>query len=260
MNSDVSQTEDPVSVALIQEINAVGAVGDIGVAGGAALGVVAHVHHQAVAGDDADLARLGVIGRVAVAGVPGPAVIGVEDQLIGHKKGDSFTIDIKFPSDYEETSLAGQTAQFDVKINRVYSSMTPDLAVSGVVDGSKVLQYPKKMEDEWKDSFLTQFRLYSTDSTSDASALLKENGYDEAGFMDLIHTSLKQDLVYQAILDREGITKDSDEYKKMTETVLKGLSFSSASDAAASGVTEQELRLNTEEKLVESIVVRYEKK
>ena len=32
--------------------------------------------------------------------------------------GDSFTIDIKFPSDYEETSLAGQTAQFDVKINR----------------------------------------------------------------------------------------------------------------------------------------------
>ena len=78
--------------------------------------------------------------------------------------------------------------------------------------------------------------------------------------MDLIHTSLKQDLVYQAILDREGITKDSDEYKKMTETVLKGLSFSSASDAAASGVTEQELRLNTEEKLVESIVVRYEKK
>ena len=190
----------------------------------------------------------------------GSFVKGFEDQLIGHKKGDSFTIDIKFPSDYEETSLAGQTAQFDVKINRVYSSMTPDLAVSGVVDGSKVLQYPKKMEDEWKDSFLTQFRLYSTDSTSDASALLKENGYDEAGFMDLIHTSLKQDLVYQAILDREGITKDSDEYKKMTETVLKGLSFSSASDAAASGVTEQELRLNTEEKLVESIVVRYEKK
>ena len=190
----------------------------------------------------------------------GSFVKGFEDQLIGHKKGDSFTIDIKFPSDYEETSLAGQTAQFDVKINRVYSSMTPDLAVSGVVDGSKVLQYPKKMEDEWKDSFLTQFRLYSTDSTSDASALLKENGYDEAGFMDLIHTSLKQDLVYQAILDREGITKDSDEYKKMTETVLKGLGFSSASDAAASGVTEQELRLNTEEKLVESIVVRYEKK
>ncbi|MBL0725792.1 MAG: trigger factor [Alphaproteobacteria bacterium] len=44
-----------------------------------------------------------------------------EDQLIGHKVGDEFTVDVTFPQQYQQTSLAGKKAQFKVKINKIHS-------------------------------------------------------------------------------------------------------------------------------------------
>lgn len=43
---------------------------------------------------------------------------GFEDQLVGHKVGEEFTIDVVFPEDYAE-NLAGKPAQFDIKINSI---------------------------------------------------------------------------------------------------------------------------------------------
>lgn len=43
---------------------------------------------------------------------------GFEDQLIGHKAGDTFDITVTFPEDYEET-LAGKTATFHITLNEV---------------------------------------------------------------------------------------------------------------------------------------------
>lgn len=51
---------------------------------------------------------------------------GFEDQLVGHKAGEEFTIDVVFPENYSE-DLAGKAAQFEIKINSVKESKHAEL-------------------------------------------------------------------------------------------------------------------------------------
>lgn len=45
---------------------------------------------------------------------------GFEDQLIGHKVGDKVTVNVTFPENYSNSSVAGKDAVFDVTINGIY--------------------------------------------------------------------------------------------------------------------------------------------
>jgi trigger factor len=51
---------------------------------------------------------------------------GFEEQLVGHKVGDEFTIDVVFPEDYSE-NLAGKPAQFEIKMNSIKANNYPEL-------------------------------------------------------------------------------------------------------------------------------------
>jgi len=50
----------------------------------------------------------------------GQFISGFEDQLIGHKVGETVEVNVTFPSDYSEASLQGKAAVFTVKINGIY--------------------------------------------------------------------------------------------------------------------------------------------
>lgn len=56
----------------------------------------------------------------------GAFIPGFEDQLIGHKSGEEFDIDIKFPAEYAE-NLAGKDAVFKIKINEIKQKELPEL-------------------------------------------------------------------------------------------------------------------------------------
>lgn len=49
----------------------------------------------------------------------GAFIPGFEDQVIGHKSGDEFDVNVKFPSDYHAENLAGRDARFAVKVHEV---------------------------------------------------------------------------------------------------------------------------------------------
>jgi trigger factor len=44
---------------------------------------------------------------------------GFEDQLVGSKSGDSRTIKVTFPTDYQAEELRGKDAEFDVTVQKV---------------------------------------------------------------------------------------------------------------------------------------------
>ncbi|MDY6352275.1 MAG: trigger factor [Lachnospiraceae bacterium] len=50
-----------------------------------------------------------------------------EDQLVGHKAGDEFDVNVTFPEDYQEKSLAGKPAVFAIKVNEVKTKEIPQL-------------------------------------------------------------------------------------------------------------------------------------
>ena len=67
----------------------------------------------------------------------GAFIPGFEDQVIGHKAGDEFTIDVTFPEEYQEESLKGQPVQFEIKINELKVKELPELDDDFVKDVSE---------------------------------------------------------------------------------------------------------------------------
>ena len=57
----------------------------------------------------------------------GAFIPGFEEQIIGHKSGDEFDVNVKFPSDYHAENLAGQDARFAVKVHEVRKHKLPEL-------------------------------------------------------------------------------------------------------------------------------------
>ena len=57
----------------------------------------------------------------------GAFIPGFEDQVIGHKAGDEFDVNVKFPSDYHAANLAGKDARFAIKVHEVRKHILPEL-------------------------------------------------------------------------------------------------------------------------------------
>ena len=52
---------------------------------------------------------------------------GFAEGIIGHKKGDEFTIDVTFPENYAEEKLKGVPAQFKIKLIKIRQRILPEL-------------------------------------------------------------------------------------------------------------------------------------
>ena len=57
----------------------------------------------------------------------GAFIPGFEDQIIGHKTGDEFDVNVKFPSEYHADNLAGKDARFEVVLHEVRKQILPEL-------------------------------------------------------------------------------------------------------------------------------------
>ena len=57
----------------------------------------------------------------------GAFIPGFEDQVIGHKVGDKFDVNVKFPADYHAENLADKDARFEVEIHEIRKHILPEL-------------------------------------------------------------------------------------------------------------------------------------
>ncbi len=57
----------------------------------------------------------------------GSFIPGFEEQIVGHKAGDEFDIEVKFPDDYAAEELKGKAATFKIKVNEVKYKELPAL-------------------------------------------------------------------------------------------------------------------------------------
>lgn len=57
----------------------------------------------------------------------GAFIPGFEDQVIGHRAGDEFDVNVKFPAEYHAANLAGKDARFAVKVHEVRKHTLPEL-------------------------------------------------------------------------------------------------------------------------------------
>lgn len=95
------------------------------------------VEREAQNGDTVNLDFEGFVDGVAFEGGKGEKfdlqlgsgtfIPGFEDQLVGKKAGDECDVNVTFPEEYGEKSLAGKPAVFKCKVNEVKESQKPEL-------------------------------------------------------------------------------------------------------------------------------------
>ena len=78
----------------------------------------------------------------------GSFIPGFEDQLIGAKAGDELDVNITFPQDYQEKSLAGKDAVFKVKVNEVRQYELPQLDEHFVQEVSETAENMEQLREE----------------------------------------------------------------------------------------------------------------
>ena len=93
--------------------------------------------YKAQNGDVAVIDFTGFIGKDAFEGGAakkhhlilgsGAFIPGFEDQIIGHKTGDEFDVNVTFPKEYHAENLAGKKARFAVKIHEIRKHILPEL-------------------------------------------------------------------------------------------------------------------------------------
>lgn len=81
----------------------------------------------------------------------GGMIDGFEDQIVGHKSGETFDIEVTFPEDYGKDDLNGRDAVFKITINKVYKMKLP----------------------EYNNEFVTSYTNYKT--TAELEDAIREN-------------------------------------------------------------------------------------
>lgn len=90
---------------------------------------------------------------------------GFEEQIVGHKTGDEFDIQVQFPEEYTE-DLSGKVADFHIVLNEIYTSEVPELTDEWVQENSDksdtVDEYKEEIRDYCVDQQLaTEMRMHS---------------------------------------------------------------------------------------------------
>ncbi|MGN1133096.1 MAG: trigger factor [Oscillospiraceae bacterium] len=84
----------------------------------------------------------------------GQFIPGFEDAIVGHNSGESFDINVTFPEDYQEKSLAGAPAVFKINLKSISKKEVPELdddLIKDTTEFNTVDEYKadikKKLED-----------------------------------------------------------------------------------------------------------------
>ena len=106
-------------------------------------------------GDIADIDFEGFVDGVAFEGGKaehysltlgsGSFIPGFEEQIVGHKTGEEFTITVKFPDDYQAEELKGKEAEFKINLHEIKAKELPEVDDEFVKDVSD-----KETLDEYK--------------------------------------------------------------------------------------------------------------
>lgn len=162
----------------------------------------------------------------------GSFIEGFEEGLIGHKKGEEVSLDLKFPDNYTSEEMAGKEVNFAVTINSISVKTIPKLTDELVKENTDY-----DTMSAYKDSIEEDLKKQNEESAEQASQRdifnkvidnCKVTGYDEAEVKELVDKEF------------ENFKQTASSYESMGygyEDVLKMYGYTSE-DEVKTGITE----------------------
>jgi trigger factor len=181
----------------------------------------------------------------------GMFIPGFEDQLLGVKAGDSKTITVTFPADYQAKDLAGQEAKFDVTVQAVKiegeSKVDEDFAKSMGFEGlAKLRELVRgQLEQEQNGLTRTQMKRALLDQLAAGHDFDVPEQMVEAEF-EQIWAQLEQEAARSddPEASRKEIEAEKDDYRRIAvRRVRLGLLLSEIGQANNIQVTQQEMSM-----------------
>lgn len=170
----------------------------------------------------------------------GRFIDGFEEGIIGHKKGESFDLNLTFPKDYQSEELAGQAVVFSVNLKKIETKVLPELNDEFVTmvkgEDTTVKEYKKEIKD-----------------------ILKLKAESD-------HQALKEQQITDALLKKTEVKKypekELERYKKMVTDQYQQIADATESEYKEvveqySGMTEEDFNKQLD-KQIKEIVKRQE--
>ena len=151
----------------------------------------------------------------------GSFIPGFEDQVAGHAIGDEFDVNVPFPADYHEKSLAGKDSTFKCRLNSLKLNEKPELNDDFVKDVSEfdtVAEYTADVKAK-----LEEAKKKAADSEVESKLMEELVGKMEADIPQVMFDAEAENLVrdYDTRLRMQGL--DLSTYIKYTGQTLEQL-------------------------------------
>ena len=144
----------------------------------------------------------------------GNFIPGFEEQIVGHSTGDEFTIDVKFPEDYQAENLKGKDAQFKIKLHEIKAKELPEVDDDFVKDVSEkdtVAEYREELKEQIKKRLESEYDRDLDDKLTNAVIEKVEGEIPEQMFDNEANQMLRE---MDMRLRQQGM--DFDTYMKYT--------------------------------------------
>ncbi len=207
----------------------------------------------------------------------GEMIEGFEEAIIGKNVGDKVTVDLVFPEDYDDESVAGQNVTFEITLNQIEEYVEPELTDEFVKENleyenieafreatrnSLVESLMEDAREEAQSGLIAEimdnstFEMVEDEIEAYREAMIEEYeayaemygmaygdflemfmGTTEETFAEdskgMAEESIKNILIYQAIIDKEDLGITEKEYKKAIKEMAKEYEYDSVEEFEA---------------------------
>ncbi len=157
----------------------------------------------------------------------GNFIPGFEEQIVGHKTGEEFTITVKFPDDYQAEELKGKEAEFKINLHEIKAKELPEVddqiseKLMELLEG----EIPEAMYDNQANEMVREFDMRLRSQGLDMKTYMQYMGMDanalKGMYKEEAEKRVKLRLALEAVARKENIEvteADLDaEYGKMAE-------------------------------------------
>lgn len=185
----------------------------------------------------------------------GSFIPGFEDSVIGHKIGETYDWNGKFPDSYQNADYAGKDVVFTIKVNSISESIPPELTdefVKSVSEESKTVEeykteIKKTLEEEAQDSYINELSTEVMQKVMENTEVIK---YPEDEIKKIKDDAMEQyktvaeyqNLEFEDYLEQNGVTEEQldqqlDEMAK--ERVRQTLVFEAIADKEKLELTDE---------------------
>ena len=163
----------------------------------------------------------------------GQFIPGFEEQLVGHKAGETVDVLVTFPEDYQATDLAGKEAKFVTTIHEVKEKEVPALDDELAKDIDEEVETLDELKEKYRKELAEGKEAAYKDAVESAAIDL---AVENAEIVDLPEEMIHEE-VHRAVneflgnMQRQGISPDM--YFQITGTTQEDLHKQYEADAAA---------------------------